>query len=284
MNSEHLTKPAGPNTPNLAHPKGKGVDFSHPCAATLKILNAETAIVECVPRREKVAIVGFALSSTLAAPFDDDTYEIWGMNQLYRHIPRADRWFEVHHNWNEHVVEGTDHLGWMQSFPGPIYVSHRIPNIPNTVAFPRAECAKIGHDYFTSSVAFMIALAIREGFKVIELYGIDLVVGEEYAYQKPCAEFWLGLAAGKDITVGTHQNSALLKHSYCYGFESEPKSLVLLTELTARRTWLYAERNKRMIELANLDGAISDCEMWLELGTLRSNQAVVMYEPPKPTT
>lgn len=284
MNSEHLSKPAGPNTPNAVHPKGKGVDFAHPAAALIKILDPDKAIVECVPRREKVAIVGFALSSTLAAPFDDDSFEIWGMNQLYRHIPRADRWFEVHHNWNEHVVEGTDHLGWMQSFPGPIYVSTRIPSIPNTVAFPRVDCAKLGHDYFTSSVAFMMALAIRDGFTTIELYGIDLVVGEEYAYQKPCAEFWMGLASGRGLTVGTHMNSALLKHAYCYGFESEPKSLVLLTELAARRTWLYAERNKRMIELANIDGAIQDCEMWQELATLRSNQACVGYEPPQPST
>jgi hypothetical protein len=284
MSSEHLTKVVPPNSSTREHPKGKGVDFAHPCAANIKILDHDRATVECVPRREKVAIVGFALSSTLAAPFDDPEYEIWAMNQLYRHIPRADRWFEIHHNWNEHVVDGTDHEGWMKSFPGPIYVAHRIPGIPNTVAFPREECAKLGHDYFTSSIAFMIALAIRDGFKVIELYGVDLVVGEEYSHQKPCAEFWMGLAAGRGITVGTHQNSALLKQSFCYGYESEPKSLVLLTEMQTRRQWLYGERNKRMMELSSIDGAIADCEMWLELATLRSNNAVVAYEPPKPAT
>jgi hypothetical protein len=39
-----------------------------------------------------------------------------------------------------------------------------------------------------------------------------------------------------------------------------------------------------MMELSSIDGAIADCEMWLELATLRSNNAVVAYEPPKPAT
>ncbi len=269
---------SGPVTPDTKQPM-VGVDFHHWAAAHPKIVDRDKAIVHT--DRKKVAIVGFAMSSAMAAPFDDPEYECWGMNQLYRHIPRADRWFEIHHNWNEHVVDGTDHEGWLKAFPGPIYNCVHLPAIPNSIAFPRAECAEIGADYFTSSIAFMIALAIRDGFTTIDLYGIDLVVGCEWDYQKPCAEFWMGLAHGKGIEVGTHANSALLKHSYCYGFDAEPKSLVLLSELQKRLAWLRNERQKRVIEIANLDGAMQDSEMWLELATLRSHQATVAYEPPK---
>ena len=268
---------AGVITPNTTYPE-KGVNFNHPAAAHVEIIDLEHAIVKTT--RTKVAIVGFAMSSAMAAPFDNPEYEVWGMNQLYRHIPRADRWFEIHHNWHEHVVEGTDHLGWLQAFPGPIYNCVKIAEIPNSVPFPRADCAATGTDYWTSSIAYMIALAIRDGFTTIELYGIDLVVGEEYTHQKPCAEFWIGVAQGRGLTICIHANSALLKHQFAYGYDSEPKSLVLLSELNKRLTWLRTERQKRIIEIANIDGAMQDSEMWLELGTLRSNQATVAYEPP----
>jgi hypothetical protein len=36
-----------------------------------------------------------------------------------------------------------------------------------------------------------------------------------------------------------------------------------------------------MVEIANLDGAMQDSEMWLEMATLRSRHASVAYEPPK---
>jgi hypothetical protein len=285
MNATPTAHVPAPTTPNTAHPV-QGVDFNHPCAGKVEIIDHDKAMVneyepDGVTERRKVAIVGFAMSSAMAAPFNDPTYSIWGMNQLYRHIPRADRWFEIHHNWHEHVVDGTDHLGWLQSFPGPVYNSARIPQVPNSVLFPRRECEEIGTNYWTSSIAFMIALAIRDGFTTIELYGIDLIVGEEYAYQKPCAEFWIGIANGRGITVGTHRNSALLKHDFCYGFESEPPSLVLLSELHKRHAWLTQEKFKHQIALANLDGALQDTEMWLELATLRSRHATVAYEPPK---
>jgi hypothetical protein len=88
------------------------------------------------------------------------------------------------------------------------------------------------------------------------------------------------VANGRGISIGIHKNSAMLKHSYAYGFESEPKSLVMLSELHKRLAWLRAERQKRVIEIANLDGAMQDSEMWLELATLRSRNATVAYEPP----
>ena len=276
----------GPITPETVQPL-KGVNVAHPCAGVVEILDIDKAMVneylpDGVTTRTKVAIVGFAMSSAMAAPFDDPEFSIWGMNQLYRHIPRADRWFEIHHNWHEHVVEGTDHEGWLRAFPGPIYNAFRIPGIPHSIPFPIQDCINIGADYFTSSIAYMIALAMRDGFTTINLYGIDLVVGDEWDYQKPCAEFWLGIAQGRGLTVGLHANSALLKQSHRYGFETEPTSLVKLTELHKRLDWLRQERHKRVVEIANLDGAMQDSEMWLELGTLRSRHANVSYEPPAP--
>jgi hypothetical protein len=127
-----------------------------------------------------------------------------------------------------------------------------------------------GHlDYFTSTVAFMIALAIDEGAKEIGLWGIDLIVGDEYSYQKPCAEFWLGVAHGKNITVTLPHTSALCKQSHRYGYELEPKSLIAMSELGKRKKALLDQRQKMIVELANVDGALQESQMWGDLADLR---------------
>jgi hypothetical protein len=130
-------------------------------------------------------------------------------------------------------------------------------------------------DYFTSSVAFMIALAIEEGFKEIGLWGIDLIVGDEYFYQKPCAEFWLGVAHGKGITITLPHTTALCKQSHRYGYQQEPESLVKMSELVKRRQALLDERHKKMIELANIDGAVQESQMWGDLADLRMKGGTV---------
>ena len=59
--------------------------------------------------RKKIAICGFAASSRMLAPFDDPEWSVAILNQLYRHTPRASMIYDVHGNWREANVEGTDH-------------------------------------------------------------------------------------------------------------------------------------------------------------------------------
>lgn len=286
------------------------VNFNHPFAAHVKILEHATARV--AHDRKKVAIVGFAQATFRLAPFDNPDYEIWGVNQLYRHIPRADRWFEIHHNWNEFVVEGTDHQGWLAQAPIPIYMKDRVPGIPNSLPYPLAEIcgwaqapsavhsemvnpvlvneapawvtepngvmAPVGTgqglprgatrampDYFTSSIAFMLALAIWEGFEVIDIYGVDLTVGEEYDYQKPCAEFWIGLAMGKGIEVGIPKGSALLHTAWRYGWESEPDWPIKMSEVLDRMKMLHNEHDRLTMALEQVKGALQNNQFYHDL-------------------
>jgi len=208
--------------PHTEEPDGlqNHCNWQHPCGAHPVIVNADLGIVEVAPRRKRVALVGYAASTRHLAPYNDPDCEIWGLNQLNRWIPRADRWFEIHYNWNEHVVEGTDYETFLKTLPIPVYMSTRIPEIPTSVQYPKDAIVKeFGIEYLTSSIAEMIALAIYVGFEEIGLYGIDLVVGDEWSYQKPCAEFWLGVAHAKGIHVHLPHSSALLKSRYSYGYE-----------------------------------------------------------------
>lgn len=148
-------------------PGATGVDRQHPSERDyrLDIVDADEGIVRAVgAARRKIAVCGFAASSRDAAPFGDPEWEIWGLNQLYRHIPRATRWFDIHANWREDNVPGTDHPQWLAGCGIPVYMAQREPSIPTSVNYPlqRVIHGVVGADYFTSTVAFMLALAIAE--------------------------------------------------------------------------------------------------------------------------
>ncbi len=284
----HGTIVAAPVTalpPAVAAAPKEGVNFQHPCAGRIRILDHDQALVEELcpdgTPRKKVAIVGYAESSRMLAPFDDPAFSVWGLNQLYRHIPRADRWFEIHHNWDEYVIEGTDHVGWLRDAPIPTYMTQRLAQFPHSLTLPIERLiGLVGKDYFSSTIAYMIALAILEKFTTIHLYGIDLIVGDEWDYQKPNAEFWLGVANGAGISVGIPVQSALCRQTWRYGYQSQPESLIKMSEIQERRAYLSRERQKKMIELANLDGALQDAEMFHELGMLRVRGSNVQFKAP----
>lgn len=202
-------------------------------------------IVLSPPKVRKVAIVGKAPSSKDLAPYDDESWEIWGVGDLGMHVKRITRSFEVHDlqsgfkRWNDGY---TGYLRAEHEFP--IYVFEKHPEVKSAVAYPRREILdEFGPlmvdnegkelSYFTNSIAWMLALAIYEGVQEIGLWGVDMAqhgVGllSEYAHQRPSCEFWMGVAVGRGIKVMVHQHSDLLKTPYQYGFDSEPSALRLL--------------------------------------------------------
>lgn len=90
-------------------------------------------------------------------------------------------------------------------------------NIPSSLSFPLTEMHSA---YFTNSISYMIAYAIYQGAHQIDLYGCFMGNKTEYAYQKPCIEYWIGYARGKDIKVIVHEPTTLLKihDSNLYGY------------------------------------------------------------------
>jgi hypothetical protein len=248
--------PTGKQVPNPT-----GNVWSHEAGCIPAVLNGERGVVITNPRRRKVAVVGFASSTRSLAPFDSSEHEVWALNQLYRHIPRADRWFDIHSNYDEHVVEGTDHVGWLEQCPIPVYMNEWRMRYPTSVRYPIEEVIEyFGKDYFTSTIAFMIALAIKEGFEEIELYGIDLVVGTEWEQQRQCAEYYIGWARGMGIKVTVAAGSALLTQRYRYGYQTGPDDLIHEEDFAIRTKRIQGNRDKVQIHLALIDGALQECE------------------------
>ena len=288
-------------------PGSTGVDPDHPAGRgyRLEIVDREQAIVKAHPEpRKKFAICGFAASSRMAAPFDDPEWEIWTLNQLYRHIPRATRQFDIHLNWREDNVEGTDHPRWLAECGIPVYMTQVEPSIPTSIRYPIERVIEkvAGIDYFTSTVGFMVGLAILEIDEQVErefnshpvpadatiadvralvrrayaereigIFGIDLIVGIEYLRQKACVEYLLGLAEARNITIRIPPQSALLKQQWRYGYEKEPEAWPLkLSELEKRDTALGNERAQMIARLQMIDGALQENRYWQQISDLRT--------------
>ena len=78
-----------------------------------------------------------------------------------------------------------------------------------------------GRKYYTSTIAFMIALAIKAGYMEIHLYGVHMSASEEYGSQRQACEYWLGVAEGRGCKIFIPQESEILHTPYIYGYELE---------------------------------------------------------------
>lgn len=172
---------------------------------------------------KKIAIVGYAYTSMHLAPFNDPEWEIWGLNDLYNSIPRWDRMFQLHTPAEMKRVYPPDseHWGWLQAQTKPVYMTKQM--FPNVTAYPKDEILKrFPRKYFTNSLSWMIAYAIHEGAKTIGVWGVDMALDEEYGYQRPSCEYFIGIAEGMGIEVIIPEESELLRCNWLYGFEDDP--------------------------------------------------------------
>ncbi len=209
------------------------------------------------PATKKVAIIGYA-PTVNETPFDDESWEIWGINSLYRHIggvpfSRFSRWFEIH---SKEYLQKTDPEHWekLKEFK-KVYMTEHHPEIPGSERYPleavldKLRCER----YFTNSISYMIALAIAEGYEEIGIYGVDMAVGTEYEHQRPSCEYFIGIAHGLGIQLHIPQASDLLKALWLYGFEDEKRSNF---EMKCQKTIEYA--NNKIKEAVNQEQQIRD--------------------------
>lgn len=199
-----------------------------------RIVDAETGLVESLPRRSRIAITGFGETRTLA-PWDDDTWRIWGLNHGYaltqhpdkpmyldrRGHFRADAWFELH----PIRVQPEDDWQWMQICPLPIYVLDLDARIPNAAKYPLARAEALGCGAgFASTFAYQTALAILEGAEEIGYFGLDFVEGRELAVEMPNLARWIGFAEARGIRITIPPESVLLRHRYRYGYDYDEEA------------------------------------------------------------
>ena len=70
---------------------------------------------------------------------------------------------------------------------------------------------KFGTDYFSNTVAYMIAYALYQGYEDIKLYGCDTNKPKAYAQEKDGVEYWIGYARGQGTKVWIAPGGTLCK-------------------------------------------------------------------------
>jgi hypothetical protein len=228
--------------------------------------------------QKKVAIVGFAESWKLA-PWDDQSVEAWCLNEFWKYAPRWSRWFEVHDEETLGVTkrdlsegEQKRHLEWLSKDHGPnkpIYMQKQFCDgrFPNAVPLPIEHLCTLfrAGRYFTSSIAMMVAMAIDEGYTWIGLYGIDLANDREYPYERPNAEYIIGIAEGRGIHIEIAPTSAILKAGHLYAFEKPMGDNRMLTAVKNHLDGLKKKRDETVALMQTLDGAVQECENFIKL-------------------
>lgn len=210
---------------------------------------------------EKVAIMGTQPASRMQAPFGDLSWTIWGSspgnmgepgNPNYPGaLPRIDAWIEVHSNfmWQEYRSYGEPYVRWLSEQKFPVLTPKGIPSydalFKTSQAFPWRELVdEFGPYFFTSTFAWMMAFAIKQGVKEIGMYGVDMSSKDEYILQRPGGHHFILEAKRRGIKVTIPDESDLVQPPPLYGiFDSTP----IGRKLAARR----AETNGR-IQAANM--------------------------------
>ncbi len=221
----------------------------------------------------KAAIVGTAPSSRDLAPFTDESWEIWGVSNIYGIIPKWDRWFELHDlESRKNTDEFPGHYDWLKKQTKPVYMQEAHEEIPGSVEYPKQAILDEFGGYFTNSVSYMLALAIHEGATEIGIYGVDMAVHDvgghsEYAHQRPSCEYFIGLAVGRGIKVDIPQESDLLKAAKLYAFETAGqlavKARVRVKELRGRIEAANKQEQEARDRSVFLQGAVDNLE-WIK--------------------
>jgi hypothetical protein len=233
--------------------------------------SAAKAPAKAAAPHEKVAIVGFAPSSMMLAPWDDKSFEIWGVNELYQVAPRIDVLFEIHdYELLRSKKRFARHLEWLRNNTTiPVFTQEVFPDIPKSVKFPKDELVEKYGRYFTNSISWEIALAMELGFNEIHLYGVDMATSEEYGDQRPSVEYFVGLARASGIKVYVPPESDLLKCFNLYGFEDKAATEIHLkmkaraAELDQRIQQLQTQGSNINAQLNQMVGAKDDVQYWM---------------------
>lgn len=226
--------------------------------------------------KKTLAIVGSADTRSQFG-FERTDCDIWVFNEAAgqaKWCTRADAVFQMHQPtvWRSSTNRNDPkHYEWLQNTDIPVYMLDHYDDVPASAVYPLKDIREYlpnTERYFTSSVAFAIALGIYKQYKRIEVYGVEMATGTEYGHQRHGVYYWLGVAAGKGIDIVFHSNTMFLEP--LYGYEGNTRiekeyyeqRIKELGEKSAEAKAQYEEKKKDLGE--KLDIYASDMHNGIE--------------------
>lgn len=213
----------------------------------------------------RIACLGAAPSSRKLAPFNDPTWEIWACSPPNYDLPRVEAWFELHSLQRKMTQQNAPYFDVLRKHPR-VYLNGTDPlfgMFPHAIAYPiDAMIEKYGRWFFSSSLAYMLALAIEQKPEMIGLWGVDMSATEEYGYQRAGCHFFVNEADRNGIIVTAPPESDILSPLPLYGFKEQSpmwrKQRVREKELKERVARAEHAMEQAKQEMLVLRGAIDD--------------------------
>ena len=182
--------------------------------------------------KNTIAIVGSHPRTREQFDFSRTDCEVWMFNEVIgsagnEWAKRADAVFQMHVPpiWrNPNNRNDPRHYEWLktQTETPTIFMQDNYADIPAAVNYPldaiRAMLGNNKDHFLSSSVAYAIALAIYQGYKRIEVYGVAMETDTEYRFQREGVAFWRGFAMGRGIEFYFADNTF---ETLLYGYEGE---------------------------------------------------------------
>ena len=217
---------------------------------------------------KKIVLLGTAPSSMRLAPFGSPEWEIWGCSPgtyplAVQSGVRFDRFFELHRWEPGQTWFSEGYVDFLQTVDCPVIMSAPVPSIPNCQLLDWEYLVdKYGPYFFTSSLAWMCAMAIEENPDTIAFYGVDMASTTEYHDQRMGCQYFAMLAASKGIEVGVPPESDLFRPAPLYGVCEQShgwiKQRIRSIELNDRLKKAQEQYNKATEEVHFLRGALDD--------------------------
>lgn len=228
---------------------------------------------EDMKKRDKLVFTGYAPGREKLNYYDED-FDIWGMNDLWNFSPptqRWDGWFDIHDLsvQKNNARTGEKHIEWLSHQKDfPILTLKEVDWVPASVAFPLQEIKDFFAEqlqldntelaaYLTSTPSYMMALAIMLGYTEVHVFGINLLGKDEYEYQRPCFEYWVGIARGRGIKVVFPPESTIARANFTYGYDTHgggKTSTPLTLHLRDRANKLQEQVNQQTLQLNRNNG------------------------------
>ena len=159
----------------------------------------------------QIAIVGLAESTHDDAPYGNPSWELWGLTLDKEKDFYFDRAFQIHPlSFIRSLGKRYHDEDYLRELDIPLYMQEAYPDIPNSMAYPLDDVIEQTGDYFNSSIAYMLGLAILEKVDRIGIWGVDMDGDSEFGYQRPNTEYLIGFARGRGIDVFVPEESSLL--------------------------------------------------------------------------
>jgi hypothetical protein len=222
----------------------------------------------------KVAILGTVPNSRRVAPYKDESWEIWVCspgNGQGACPERVTRWFELHALVDmvgeENKAWCPQYFAWLAAQTFPVYMQERNEYVPQAIPFPRKPLLDrwgandVRTNWFTSSIAWMIAYALHLGAKEIGIFGVDMAATEEhYSWQKAGCLRFFEIAREMGVKIVVPLESTLAQRFPIYGYAEASRhgraTIIREMEIKQRIAALDQQKHASEMEAAFFRGAL----------------------------